>query len=152
MLLCMCVLPAFHKPQACTHESHMSFLCAHVLRAFKLRVTCTIIHYVTYLFTVRLVDGSSYNEGRVEVYYSGRWGTVCNVGWTDKYASLVCAQLGIGSSGELADFGAGRESILLETIMCSLNDTIPASCVHYGVGITVKCNHNDVVGVKCYGE
>ena len=109
------------------------------------------MHYITYLFIVRLVDGSSYNEGRVEVYYSGRWGTVCNDGWTDQYASLVCAQLGFGSSGELADFGAGRGNILLETIMCSLNDTIPDSCVHYGVGITVGCDHNDDVGVKCYG-
>ena len=107
------------------------------------------------MFTVRLVGGSSYNEGRVEVYYSGRWGTVCNDGWTDTYASLVCVQLGFGSSGELSDFGVGRRSMLLETIMCSLNGTIPASCVHYGVGIIVKCNYYNyyyAVGVKCYGE
>ena len=102
------------------------------------------------MFTVRLVDGSSYNEGRVEVYYSGRWGTVCNDGWTDRYASLVCAQLGFTSS-KLADFGAGVGSIFLEKVMCSVNDAILASCGHYGVGITAECDHSDDVGVKCYG-
>ena len=100
---------------------------------------------------MRLIDGSSHTEGRVEVYYSGRWGTVCNDGWSDAYATLVCAQLGFGSSGKLADFGAGIGSIFLEKVMCTLNDTILAGCSHYGVGITVQCNHNDDVGVKCDG-
>ena len=103
-----------------------------------------------FLFTVRLVDGGSYNEGRVEVYYSGRWGTVCNDGWNDKYASLVCAQLEFGLLGTLADFGPGIGTIMLEKVMCSMNATSLASCGHYGVGLTVECNsHNDDVGVKC---
>ena len=103
------------------------------------------------MFTVRLVDGSSYNEGRVEVYYSGRWGTVCNNLWNDKYASLVCVQLGFGSSGKLANFGAGSNSIFLDNVMCSANDTVLATCGHYGVGITVGCDHSKDVGIKCYG-
>ena len=103
------------------------------------------------LFTVRLVDGGSYNEGRIEAYYNGRWGTVCNDGWNDNYASLVCVQLGFGSSGELADFGSGTGNVLLESIMCTINDTILASCGHYGVGITVRCDHSRDVGIKCPG-
>ena len=100
---------------------------------------------------MRLVDGSSYNEGRIEVYYNGRWGTVCNDGWDDKYASLVCTQLGYGSLGTLAYFKAGTGSIFLENVLCSINDTVIASCGHFGVGITVRCNHNNDAGVKCYG-
>ena len=104
---------------------------------------------IIYSFTVRLVDGGSYNEGRVEVYYNGRWGTVCNDGWNDKYASLVCTQLGFGSSGELADFEYGRGNIFLDNVMCTSNDTILASCGHYGVGIWVGCDYS--AGVKCQG-
>ena len=111
-------------------------------------------HYIWFLFfanLVRLVDDSSHYEGRLEVYYNGRWGTVCNDGWNDNYAGLVCAQLGFGPSGRLADFGAGTGSVLLEKVMCSINDTVLASCGHYGVGLTAQCNHNDDVGVKCNG-
>ena len=84
------------------------------------------------------------------MYYSGRWGTVCSDGWDDNYASLVCAQLGFGE-GRLADFVPGTRNILLETVICSVNDTILASCGHYGVGIIVACNHYNVAGVKCNG-
>ena len=104
---------------------------------------------------MRLVGGSSYSEGRVEVYYSGRWGTVCNDGWDEQDANIVCRQLGFESS-EIADFGVARkESILLDSVICSSNDKILAGCGHYGVGIRVRCNYNSfytVAGVKCNGE
>ena len=115
---------------------------------------CNIYLHNTHVHTanlVRLVGGSSYTEGRLEVYYNGRWGTVCNDGWNNNYASLVCVQMGFGSSGKLADFGAGTGGIFLEKVICTSNDTILAGCGHYGVGITVQCNHNDDVGIKCDG-
>ena len=85
------------------------------------------------------------------MYFDGRWGTVCNDGWDDKYASLVCTQLKFGPLGELADFGRGAGNILLENVMCTINDKVLASCGHYGVGITVRCDHSRDTGVKCHG-
>ena len=76
---------------------------------------------------------------------------MCSNSWDDQYASLVCTQLGFGSSGELADFGPGTRNVLLEIVMCSINDTVLASCSHYGFGITVGCGHSKDIGIKCNG-
>ena len=48
---------------------------------------------------VRLVGGSYQWEGRVEVYMSGKWGTIIDSDWTDDDARVVCWELGYRKPG-----------------------------------------------------
>ena len=43
---------------------------------------------------MRLVDGPSAVEGRVEVCVNETWGTICDNRWSTTDANVVCAQLG----------------------------------------------------------
>lgn len=49
---------------------------------------------------IRLVDGSSPYEGRVEILYKGIWGTICYGGsenrWDYTESHVVCRQMGFG--------------------------------------------------------
>lgn len=49
---------------------------------------------------VRLAGGSSNLEGRVEVCFNNRWGTVCGNAWSQENARVTCRQLGFSTEGE----------------------------------------------------
>ena len=104
---------------------------------------------------IRLVGGSSYSEGRVEVYYNGQWGTVCDDGWDDTDAGVVCRQLGFGSYGSSISgayyFGQGSGPFWLDNVKCTGNELTLTSCGHFGVNITRSCSHSEDAGVRCYG-
>ncbi len=48
---------------------------------------------------IRLMGGATSLEGRVEVCYSGVWGTVCDNQWSAADTAVTCRQLGFSSSG-----------------------------------------------------
>ena len=61
---------------------------------------------------LRLVDNSGSTggyRGRLEVFLSGEWGTVCDKGFGSADASVACKQLGYSSSntsfGSVEDLG-----------------------------------------------
>jgi len=41
-----------------------------------------------------MVGGNSSYKGRLEVYHNYAWGTVCDGGFTDAAATVVCRSLG----------------------------------------------------------
>ena len=51
---------------------------------------------------LRLVDGRSQYEGRVEVCQEGLWGFVCDDLWTEASGIVACRQAGINATGKHA--------------------------------------------------
>ena len=146
----------YHEPFYCVFQFVPDFKIYNCIIDFSkiIIVSCYCVLCVGAV-SVRLVGGSSYDEGRVEVYYNGEWGTVCDNGWDNTDAGVVCRQLGFGSSGTAyssAFFGQGSGPIWLDNVACTGFETILARCGHLGVNTTRNCSHNEDVGVRCFGE
>ena len=93
-------------------------------------------------------------EGRVEVLYGGRWGTVCDDHWDFKEATVVCRQLGYRfavttTSSEI--FGEGTGPIWMDNVECVGNEENLGSCDQDPIGQN-NCKHGEDAGVICSSE
>ena len=51
---------------------------------------------------IRLVGGSTWREGRIEICLNSVWGTVCDNFWGNLDAQVTCRQLGYPVTGDLS--------------------------------------------------
>ncbi|XP_072102775.1 scavenger receptor cysteine-rich type 1 protein M130-like [Mobula birostris] len=100
---------------------------------------------------IRLVGGSDRCSGRVEVWHSARWGTVCDDGWSTDDAKVVCSQLGCPPAAAAisgARFGQGSGNIWMDGVACNGNESALGECSFRGWGIH-NCSHRLDAGVNC---
>ncbi|KAI8510850.1 Angiopoietin 4 [Branchiostoma belcheri] len=103
--------------------------------------------------SIRLAGGQRLSEGRVEVRAGlGDWGTVCDDGFDDRDAEVVCRQLkyGLGVATQGSEYPGGTGNIYLNNLNCDGSESSVADC-----GITKwgghDCTHKEDAAVKCIG-
>ena len=105
-----------------------------------------------YIGKIRLVAGNASNEGRVEVYYNGTWGTVCSNGWDLNDANVICRELGFPEAFAAygrAHFGPGNGTILLDNVRCIGSEVLLNGCQHGDWGSPHNCTHEQDAGLAC---
>ncbi|XP_078576486.1 scavenger receptor cysteine-rich domain-containing protein DMBT1-like [Branchiostoma floridae x Branchiostoma japonicum] len=126
--------------QSCSHGGWGNHNCGHYKDA---GVICN---------DIRLVGGSGDHEGRVEIFHDGQWGTVCDDGWGQTDADVVCRQLGFPWAVRAtygASFGQGTGQIWLDNVGCTGSEARVQNCSHMGWGILRSCRHYEDAGVVC---
>ena len=83
------------------------------------------------------------------MYIGGQWVRVCDDGWDDSEAGVVCRQLGFGSSGRAIHHrSSGNQEITVPNFSCSGNESMLLNCSHRGIRMP-DCSHLEEVEVAC---
>ena len=101
---------------------------------------------------VRLVDGSTDHEGRVEVYANGKWGTICDDDFDIQEANVICRMLGYSGAVQAhsgAYYGQGKGRIQMDQLNCAGDEQDIFDCpINSTIG-THDCTHREDAGVEC---
>lgn len=104
--------------------------------------------------TLRLRDGQSHCDGRVEVSLDGVWGRVLDDSWNLHGALVVCRQLGCGGAQRAYDAPAPRRGAVgvgLSRARCLGTETLLTQC-NVSKSLLVPAGASRDVGVVCSGE
>lgn len=98
----------------------------------------------------RLVGGPCPNEGRVERFYEGEWGTVCDTGFGGNEAKVACRYFGY-SNGTLGGFyGNGSGIAVMEQVNCTGYEASLENCEFTVVLLDqFKCLDGGAATVTC---
>ena len=87
----------------------------------------------------------------MEVFYNGRWGTICHDYWDINDARVVCRQLGYLNPVRALrgyDVPDGTGQIWLDNVRCTGSEQNLIACYHNGWG-SHNCGHYQDAGVEC---
>uniref|UniRef100_A0A8C5R9F7 SRCR domain-containing protein n=1 Tax=Leptobrachium leishanense TaxID=445787 RepID=A0A8C5R9F7_9ANUR len=100
---------------------------------------------------LRLAGGTHACEGRLEIYYNGTWGSVCENRLDSDSVSVICNQLGCGRNGKVMGrfaYGRGIEPYWLDGIECRKSAQSLWQCPSYSWS-QKSCMYTEIAQIKC---
>jgi hypothetical protein len=94
----------------------------------------------------------NFQRCRLEVRHAGKWGTVCDKGFSDNSAKVVCKSIGFSAGGVALRAGGGHGRIWLEQASCNGDENNLEWCQHRPWGWVDECDHSMDAGVCCHGD
>ncbi len=131
---------------------------------------------------LRLVGGADRAQGRVEMCFQQRWGSVCSDSWDNQAAAVVCRQLGLTNECEskidlydhittclvhtctctaasayrnlynVAPFGTSGGQTVLSNVMCVGNESTLLDCSVFLSSNLICRDFQTNAGVDCIGR
>jgi len=101
---------------------------------------------------VKLVNGVSECDGRVQIRHREQWGAVCYTGWDLQDATVLCQELDCGEIAEpKAYVGPSVEKTLMNNVICTGNERSVRDCpfTEWDVGSCLDTLH---AGVFCQSK
>ena len=107
---------------------------------------------------IRLVGGSTKNEGRIEIRGQGKWGTVCDDSFGLDDANVICKMLGYPSAFKAFQggdtkkkYGLGGGEIIFDDLKCTGTENSLFECPLNGL-FKHNCGHSEDASVICKGN
>ncbi len=101
---------------------------------------------------IRLVDGPSGLEGRLQIFHSGSWGEVCDdfINITETYygAETVCHQLGYTGGTFIGSYDAPSSDFILDNVRCGGTELRIEDCPANAWG-DENCGATEGAGFSC---
>ncbi|NWI11666.1 C163A protein, partial [Crypturellus soui] len=120
--------------QGCTHANDTGIICS---------------PYMDF----RLANGSTACTGRVEMEVRGTWSSLCDTGWDEHDAQVLCHQLGCGfvtSVPRGGYYGSGSGPLWQDTFHCSGIESHLGACPATALGMPA-CSPGNTAAVNCSG-
>ena len=84
--------------------------------------------------TLRLY-GSGTDDGILEIFHIGRWGSVCDDGWGSEESLVACRQLGFATYVSYRHLNSITTDFWLDDVMCNGDESSLVDCTNRGWGV-----------------